>query len=95
MSEYKKELRRKTKDEGDNANPVQAAYEAARERWGEGWEMLSYEQKEAAVAREALASIAAEVVNPEEQPAVFQMKTFAEAAFKIVHMMDGETENGA
>lgn len=96
MSEYKRELKRKTKEEGENENPVKEAYERAREKWGDGWEMLSYEQKESAVAREALALISAEVVNPDEQPAVFQIKTFAEAAFRIVHLMDGEgVEDGA
>ena len=93
---YKRDLKKKTKDEGDNANPVQQAYEAARDRWGEGWDKLSYEMKEAAVAREALAIIAAEVVNPETEPAVHEMKMFAGSVFKIVHMMDGEggTEDG-
>ena len=92
MSEYKKELRRKSKGADDNANPVEMAYGTAREKWGDGWEILSYELKEAAVAREALAIISAEVVNPDEQPAVFQLKRFAEAAFRIVHLMDGDGE---
>ena len=94
MSEgYKRELKKKTKDEED-PNPVQAAYQAARDRWGEGWANLSYEMKEAAVAREALAAISAEVVDPEAQPAVHAMKMFATAAFRIVHMMDGEAQDG-
>jgi hypothetical protein len=90
MSEgYKRKLKKNAKGE-DDPNPVEAAYEAARERWGEGWSKLSYEMKESAVAREALAAISAEVVDPEAQPAVFAMKMFAGAAFRIVHMMDGE-----
>ena len=96
MSEgFKRDLKKKTKDE-DDPHPVQMAYEAARERWGEGWSKLSYEMKEAAVAREALAAISVEVVDPEAQPAVHAMKMFALATFRIVHMMDGEgVQDGA
>ena len=94
---YLRELRGNLKqqakelEEGQD-HPLEMIYRSARDRWGDGWEMLSYEQKEAFVAAEALKAIAAEPVSPDENMALFHCKQFAGAAFQLVHQMDSEDE---
>lgn len=92
-SEQRKKLRRAVKSEtGESDNPLEMAYQTAKEKWGDGWDLLSYDLKESAVAREALAMISAETVNPDTQPDLFQAKQFAQGVFRIVHVMDGEQD---
>jgi len=94
---YLRKLRGNLKEQGKGLeegqdHPLEMIYRSARDRWGDGWEMLSYEQKEAFVAVEALKAIAAEPVSPDENMALFHCKQFAGAAFKLAYVMDSEEE---